>query len=44
MVESGRTIDFGGGFTVTVKADEPEVRRSAAVTSDHRRTATSSAP
>jgi mannose-6-phosphate isomerase-like protein (cupin superfamily) len=24
MVESGRTIDFGGGFTVTVKADEAE--------------------
>jgi hypothetical protein len=24
MVERGRTIDFGDGFTVTVKADEPE--------------------
>jgi mannose-6-phosphate isomerase-like protein (cupin superfamily) len=25
MVERGRTIDFGNGFTVTVKADEAEV-------------------
>jgi len=24
MVDSGRTIDFGGGFTVTVKAEEAE--------------------